>query len=119
MLRVLITIVLVMTLTTPLPAGAPKQLRIGIIGCDTSHAGEFTKTFNNPKFDAESEPFLAGFKVVAAYPGGSPDLPVSRDRVQKFTEQLRKQGLEIVDSIESLLGKVDVVLLLSVDGRVH
>src|SRR5262249_20261688 len=54
------------------------------------------------------------------YPGGSPDLPASRDRVAGYTKQLRdKFGVEIVDSIDALLPKVDVVLLESVDGRPH
>ena len=61
---------------------------------------------------------LAGIKVVAGYPGGT-DFPPSRDRVKKFTEQLRGMGVEIVDSIPKLLEKVDVVLLESVDGRIH
>jgi predicted dehydrogenase len=39
--------------------------------------------------------------------------------VAKFTEQLRGMGIEIVDSIPALLEKVDVVLLESVDGRIH
>jgi predicted dehydrogenase len=114
-----ISLLFVVVFAIPAPAGEPKQLRIGIIGCDTSHAGVFTSTFNNPKLDPNTEPHLAGFKVVAAFPGGSPDLPVSANRVQKFTDDLRNKGVEIVDSIESLLAKVDVVLLLSVDGRVH
>jgi len=58
--------------------------------------------------------------VVVAYPGGSQDIASSRDRVEGYTEQLRdKYGLEIVDSIEELCGKVDGVLLESVDGRPH
>jgi predicted dehydrogenase len=58
--------------------------------------------------------------VVAAYPGGSPDIPESRNRVAGFTAQLRdKYGVEIVNSIDALLPKVDVVLLESVDGRPH
>ena len=91
---------------------------IGIIGCDTSHVYVFTSVFNDVK--SAADPDLAGFKIVAAFPGGSPDLPLSRDRVDKFVENLKtKHGVEIVDSIEKLLAKVDVVLLLSVDGRVH
>jgi predicted dehydrogenase len=71
---------------------------------------------NDPKAEGE----LAGIRVVAAYAGGSPDLPASRDRVAGFTRQLRDElHVEIVDSIEALLGKVDVVLLESVDGRKH
>ena len=93
---------------------APKPLRAGIIGLDTSHVPAFTKLFNNPKADGD----LAGIKVVAGYPGGT-DMPASKDRVAKFTEQVRGMGVEIVDSIPKLLEKVDVVLLESVDGRIH
>ncbi len=97
----------------------PVKLRIGIIGCDTSHAAAFTTVFNDPA-SAKADPTFAGFEVVAAFPGGSADLPVSKDRVEKFTAQLRdKHKVEIVDSIDALLPKVDAVLLLSVDGRVH
>ena len=54
------------------------------------------------------------------YPGGSPDIPSSRDRVAGFTEELRdKFGVAIVGSIDELLSQVDVVLLESVDGRPH
>lgn len=102
--------------TTALAADAPqKVIRAGIIGCDTSHVPAFTKLFNDPK---AAEP-LAGIKVVAAYPGGSADIPSSRDRVQGFTDELRKLNVEIVDSIPELVEKVDVVLLESVDGRPH
>jgi hypothetical protein len=92
-----------------------KVIRAGIIGCDTSHVPAFAKLFNDPK---SAQP-LTGIRVVAAFPGGSPDIPSSRDRVQGFTDDLRKMGVEIVDSIPALLEKVDVVLLESVDGRPH
>jgi hypothetical protein len=93
-----------------------KPLRAGIIGLDTSHVVAFTKVLNNP----EAPPELSGVKVVAAYPGGSPDIPSSRDRVEGYTKTLRETyGVEIVDSIDALLAKVDVVLLESVDGRPH
>ncbi len=92
----------------------PKPLRAGIIGLDTSHVPAFTKLFNNPKADGD----LAGIKVVVGYPGGT-DMPASKDRVAKFTEQMRGMGVEIVDSISKLLEKVDVVLIESVDGRIH
>src|SRR5688500_5295400 len=85
-----------------------------MIGLDTSHVPAFTKIFNDPKATGD----VAGVRVVAGYPGGT-DMPASRDRVQKFTEQLRGMGVEIVDSIPKLLEKVDVVLLESVDGRIH
>jgi len=92
----------------------PKPLRAGIVGLDTSHVPAFTKLFNDPKAEGD----LAGITIVAGYPGGT-DMPASKDRVAKFTEQVRGMGVEIVDSIPELLEKVDVVLLESVDGRIH
>jgi predicted dehydrogenase len=95
----------------------PSQpLKAGIIGLDTSHVVAFTKLLNAPS----PKPELAGVRVVAAYPGGSPDIPSSRDRVAGYTQELRdKFGVTIVGSIDELLASVDVVLLESVDGRPH
>jgi hypothetical protein len=92
----------------------PMTIRAGMIGLDTSHVPAFTNFFNDPKATGDA----AGIRVVAGYPGGT-DIPASRDRVKGFTEQLRGLGVEIVDSIPQLLEKVDVVLLESVDGRIH
>ena len=90
--------------------------RIGMIGLDTSHVVAFTKSIN----EGQDKPEYAGFKVVAAYPTkGSADMPSSIDRLAGFTERIKEMGVEIVDSIEDLLKKVDVVLLESVDGRRH
>lgn len=94
------------------PAWAVKELRAGIIGTDTSHVPQFTKVFaSHPEWKV---------KVVAAYKGGSPDLPISATRVDKFAATIQADhGVELVDSIAALLAKVDVVLLTSVDGRPH
>jgi len=87
--------------------------KIGIIGLDTSHVVAFTRRINDPERNY-------GCRVVAAYPGGSPDVKSSYTRIDGFTKQLRdEQGVEIVDSIEELVGKVDGILLESVDGRPH
>lgn len=93
---------------------ASKTIRIGIIGLDTSHVPAFTKLFN----DSGDDPDFVGLRVVAGYPGGT-DMPASKDRVEKFTAQVREMGLEIVETIPQLLEKVDAVLLESVDGRIH
>jgi predicted dehydrogenase len=94
----------------------PKVIRVGIIGLDTSHVIAFTRLLNDPK----AKGHLAGVRVVAAYPGGSPDIPDSANRLEKFTKQLRDEfKVEIVNSIEELVQKVDAVLLESVDGRPH
>lgn len=91
------------------------QGRVGIIGLDTSHVIVFSQALNA----ANPRPELAGFKVVAAYPHGSKDIAYGLDRKPKFVEQIKGMGIEIVDSIDDLLTKVDVVLLESNDGRVH
>ena len=101
---------------TAASADEPKPLKVGIIGLDTSHVTAFTGLLNGPK----PKPELAGIRVVAAFPGGSADVESSHTRVQGFTETLKtKYGVEIVESIDALLAKVDVVLLESVDGRPH
>lgn len=111
-----LSVVVVLAICHPLSAGGQEapQIRVGMIGLDTSHVPSFAKFFNGPKLQGE----LAGIKVVAAYPGGT-KFPPSRDRVAMFTEQIRAMGIEIVDNIPALLEKVDVVLLESVDGRIH
>jgi predicted dehydrogenase len=103
-----------MSISTPTLAADP-QLKIGIIGLDTSHVTAFTKELNNP----QAPPELAGCRVVAAYPKGSPDIESSLSRVPKYIEDEKKMGVEIVDSIDDLLKRVDCVLLETNDGRPH
>lgn len=91
------------------------MLRAGMIGLDTSHVTAFTKILNDPR---RADEF--GVRVVVGYPGGSHDIPESKDRLEKFTAELKeKYGVEIVDSVEELVKKCDVVFLESVDGRPH
>src|SRR4051812_25720005 len=94
------------------PAWATRDLRAGIIGTDTSHVPAFTRAFrDHPEWR---------IKVVAAFKGGSPDFPLSATRVEGFAKTIHDDyGVELVDSIEALVEKVDVVLLESVDGRPH
>jgi hypothetical protein len=92
------------------------ELRIGIIGCDTSHVTAFTELLNNPN----AKGHVPGAQVVAAFKGGSPDIPKSASRVDGFAKTLQeKYGVTIYDSIAALCTDVDAVLLESVDGRVH
>src|SRR5262249_28095282 len=53
------------------------------------------------------------------YPKGSRDIKSSTDRVPEYTQKVGDLGVEIVGSIDDLLGKVDVVLLETNDGRPH
>src|SRR5687767_15651033 len=86
---------LVASLLTPQPAPSPawatKPLRAGIIGTDTSHVPAFTRAFrDHPEWK---------ITVVAAYKGGSPDFPVSANRVEGFAKTIQSDyGVELVDS---------------------
>jgi hypothetical protein len=92
------------------------DLRIGIIGCDTSHVPAFTENLNNPN----AKDHVAGGKVVAAFKGGSADIPESANRVETYAKTLKeKYGVHLYDSIDELCQNVDAVLLESVDGRPH
>lgn len=99
-----------------LPLAAQNPIRVGIIGTDTSHVPAFTQVLNDPAHPKH----VPGAKVVAAYKGGSDDVESSYQRVDRYAEEIHaKYGVEIVPTIEALLGKVDAVLLESVDGRKH
>ncbi len=89
--------------------------RIGIIGLDTSHSTAFVEALNSPTANAAYD----GYKVVAAYPYGSKTIKSSYERIPAYTEQVKKLGVEIVNSIAELLAKVDLVMLETNDGRPH
>jgi len=65
-----------------------KPIRVGLVGLDTSHAPAFAKSLNAQP----AKPGLEGARVVAAFPGGSPDMPVSINRVEGFTKLVSEQG---------------------------
>lgn len=92
------------------------ELRIGIIGLDTSHVTAFTKLLNDPA----ARNHVLGGKVVAAFKSSSADIPSSAGLVEQYAEQMQKEfGVKLVGSIEELCREVDCVLLESVDGRPH
>ncbi len=110
----LATLLLVIALPAALPAA--DEIRVGLIGLDTSHVIAFTKILNDPSHPDH----VPGAKVVAAFRGGSPDIAVSRDRIDGFTKTLAEDfGVKIVADIPTLCSMVDAILLESVDGRVH
>jgi predicted dehydrogenase len=106
----------------PLPPPLPKRpspagvIRVGYVGVDTSHAPTFASILHDP-----SNMFhIPGARVVAAFPGGSPDMEISASRVGGFTAELRdRHRVQIVDSPEEAADLCDVVLMLSSDGRLH
>jgi len=92
------------------------ELRLGMIGLDTSHVTAFTELLNNPL----AKDHIPGARVVAAFQGGSADIPSSIGKVEEYTAALRdKYGVKICGTIEEVCTQVDAVLIESVDGRPH
>ncbi len=94
------------------PDWATKDIRVGLVGCDTSHATAFTRILNShPQWRV---------RVVAALPEGSKDMPkASIARIPKYVETLKKGKVRIVAGMDELLKGVDAVMIESVDGRPH
>jgi predicted dehydrogenase len=117
---VILVAVILMTFLWATPKRAAmqtqKEIRLGMIGLDTSHVIRFAELLN----DTSRPDHVPGARVVAAFTGGSPDMEQSATRIEGFTAEIRdKWKVELVGSIEELCRKVDAVLLMSVDGRVH
>lgn len=108
------TLLLLSVLVTASLAAA--DLRIGMIGLDTSHVVQYLGIINDPK----NKDHVPGGKIVAGFKGGSADVESSRARVDGFTKTaVEKYGVKMYDSIEELAQNVDAILILSVDGRPH
>ncbi len=88
------------------------ELRLGILGCDTSHVVEFTKRLNHVEVAATQ--WVDGARVVAAWPGRSEIAP---DRLPGYVEALRRLGVSVVDQPEDL--RVDAVLVEAQQGSTH
>lgn len=91
-----------------------KQIKIGIIGLDTSHSKVFPEKINGGELPEYPE-----FKIVAAYPYGSRTIESSYKRIPGYIEDVKKYGVEITNSIQELLDKVDCVMLETNDGHLH
>ena len=104
------------TLLLSLSPAMADNIRIGLIGLDTSHCEQFALRLNDPA----NPNHVPGARVVAAFAGGSPDLPESATRVEGFTAILRdKFGVKIMPTIAEVCAASDALMILSVDGRPH
>ena len=69
-------------LIIPIPLAAA-DMRLGIIGTDTSHAAAFARVLN----DFTAPDHLPGARIVAAWKGGSADIKESVSRVDQFANE--------------------------------
>ena len=90
------------------------DVRVGVIGTDTSHAIAFTRLMN-----VDHDPICAGFRVTSAYQWGSRSIVSSTNRYPRYVKQMREFGVRFTSSVAELLSEVDVVLLETNDGREH
>ena len=109
------SMVLLLAASASMLAGQ-SELKIGLIGIDSSHSGRFAQAFNDPAAPGR----VAGARIVCGFKGGSPDMERSRSRVEAFSAELRdKYGVVLVDSIAEVVARSDAIMILSVDGRAH
>ena len=90
------------------------MIRLGILDFDTSHAVEFTRRLN--RAGIAKEQFVDGATIAIGCPGES---KLSPERIAGFTAEMKKLGVPLVDKPEEMIGKVDAMLIESVDGTVH
>lgn len=92
------------------------DLRLGILGCDTSHVVEFTRRLHG--VDVAPEQRVDGARVVAAWAG--PPSQVAPDRVPGYVEALHRMGVAIVERAEELAEHgVEAVLVEAQQGALH
>lgn len=94
---------------------ARDPIKVGVVGVDNYQCLAFMQLFHQPNVEGD----LAGLRVVAAWPGGSPDIPESVENAPKWIPRLEEGGVKIVGSIAEVLERVDAVMVMSLDGRKH
>lgn len=90
------------------------MIKLGIVDFDTSHVVEFTRRLNHVGIEADQ--CVDGARVVVGCPGTSEMAP---ERVPGFREQMEQLGVPLVERPTDLLGKVDGVLICSLEGGAH
>ena len=91
------------------------MIKLGILDFDTSHAVEFTRRLNHTAGTPKGQ-FVDGAEIVIGCPGES---KLSPERIKGFTDQLKEFGVPLVEKPADMIGKVDGMLIESVDGTVH
>jgi virulence factor len=90
------------------------MIRLGILDFDTSHAVEFTKRLNH-KGIAKTQ-WVEGASVVIGCAGESKIAP---ERIPGFKQEMEKLGVPLVEKPTDMIGKVDGMLIESLEGGVH
>lgn len=90
------------------------MIRLGMLDFDTSHTFEFIRRLNH--VDCKEDHWVEGANVVLGCPGESKLAP---ELIPNYTERIKKLGVPLVDKPADMIGKVDGMLIESLDGTVH
>jgi predicted dehydrogenase len=88
------------------------MIKLGAVGVDSSHLPEFTGRIKKRQEAGESP-----CRVVASWTDGKHDMP--EDQVADWQAKAKEMGVEPAESMDALLGAVDGVLVLAVNGHRH
>ena len=90
------------------------MIRLGLLDFDTSHVVAFSQRLN--QLGVAKDQWVEGARVVMGCPGESRLAP---GRIAGYTEDIRKMGIPLVDKPSEMIGKIDGLLLCSLEGGVH
>jgi hypothetical protein len=90
------------------------MIRLGALDFDTSHVVEFTKRLLHK--DVPKDQWVDGASIVVACPGES---KMSPERIPGYRDAMIKLGVPLVDKPTDMIGKIDGVLIHSLEGGVH
>lgn len=95
-------------------------MRIGIIGCDSSHTPVFTNRVNTLNKEGKTACKVTSFWDPGNHEWRHPEGPEkSREDLAKWREDTIKDGARPVESIDTLLASVDGVMVLNINGHRH
>ena len=90
------------------------MIKLGVLDFDTSHVVAFASRLNH--VGAPEKQWVDGARVVIGCPGESVLAP---DRIAGYVAEVKKLEIPLVDKPTDMLGKVDGIIVSSLDGSVH
>ncbi|MBY0227914.1 MAG: Gfo/Idh/MocA family oxidoreductase [Gemmataceae bacterium] len=90
------------------------MIRLGVLDFDTSHVAAFTTRLNR-KGVPETQ-WVDGATVVVGCPGESKIAP---ERIPGYKAEMEKLGVPLVEKPTDMIGKVDGMLVCSLEGGAH
>lgn len=90
------------------------MIRLGLLDFDTSHVVAFSQRLNQS--GVAKNQWVEGARVVLGCPGQSTLAP---QRIPGYVEEIKKIGIPLVDKPAEMFGKIDGLLLCSLEGGAH